>query len=128
MSGTGAGGQTHPQPPTAPIVTLGPTTPKSDKSLEFIKPGSEEAAAINRVLLKEVEKIKYKPKQIVTAMKRDGYQNFTMQNHIDLWRSLSPKDPKKGYGVEILGGQWCWYETWLNRVREHCQENADRYK
>jgi hypothetical protein len=32
MSGTGAGGQTHPQPPIAPIVTLGPTTPKPDKS------------------------------------------------------------------------------------------------
>src|SRR3954467_3579284 len=32
MSGTGAGGQAHPQPPIAPIVTLGPTTPKPDKS------------------------------------------------------------------------------------------------
>jgi hypothetical protein len=31
MSGTNAGGQTHPQPPIAPIVTLGPTTPKPDK-------------------------------------------------------------------------------------------------
>jgi hypothetical protein len=35
MSGTGAGGQTHPQPFIAPIVTLGPTTPKPDKSLIF---------------------------------------------------------------------------------------------
>jgi hypothetical protein len=35
MSGTGAGGQVHPQPPIAPIVTLGPTNPKPDKSLEF---------------------------------------------------------------------------------------------
>jgi hypothetical protein len=34
MSGTGAGGQAHPQPPIAPIVTLGPTTPKPDKSLQ----------------------------------------------------------------------------------------------
>jgi hypothetical protein len=32
MSGTGAGGQVHPQPPIAPIVTLGPTNPKPDKS------------------------------------------------------------------------------------------------
>jgi hypothetical protein len=32
MSGTSAGGQIHPQPPIAPIVTLGPTTPKPDKS------------------------------------------------------------------------------------------------
>ena len=34
MSGTSAGGQIHTQPFIAPIVTLGPTTPKPDKSLE----------------------------------------------------------------------------------------------
>jgi hypothetical protein len=33
MSGTDAGGQIHPQPLIAPIVTLRPTTPKPDKSL-----------------------------------------------------------------------------------------------
>jgi hypothetical protein len=32
MSGTDARGQTHPQPLIAPIVALGPTTPKPDKS------------------------------------------------------------------------------------------------
>src|SRR4051812_36662798 len=32
MSGTSAGGQIHTQPFIAPIVTLGPTTPKPDKS------------------------------------------------------------------------------------------------
>ncbi len=36
MSGTGARGQTHPQPLIAPIVTLGPTTLTSDKSLVFL--------------------------------------------------------------------------------------------
>ena len=40
-----------------------------------------------------------------------------------LWKSLSAKDPAKAYGVQLSDGQWYWYETWLNRVREHCQGN-----
>jgi hypothetical protein len=36
MDGTGADGRTHPQPLTAPLGTLGPTTPKPDKSLKHL--------------------------------------------------------------------------------------------
>jgi hypothetical protein len=100
----------------------------ADLAIEFIKPGSDEAIRINQVLLKEVEKPKYLPTQIVKTVKAEGYLGFTIGKHTDLWRSLNAKDAAKGYGVQILGGQWCWYETWLNRVREHCHENADRYR
>ncbi|MHB8887141.1 MAG: DUF3644 domain-containing protein [Methylovirgula sp.] len=99
----------------------------ADEAVEFIRPGSEQSEAINRVLLKEVEKSKYLPKQIVRMMHDEGYTRFTMTDHTDLWRMLSAKDPKKGYGVKILNGQWCWYETWLTRVREHCRTNAAKF-
>src|SRR4051794_38078171 len=99
----------------------------ADLAIEFVKPRSEIADEISRILLKEVEKTKYKPSQIVTAMRKEGYKRFTMQSHTELWKSMCARDTKKGYGVEILGGQWCWYETWLNCVRKHCQENKDRY-
>jgi hypothetical protein len=79
----------------------------ADLAIEFVRPGSEEAAEINRVLLKEVEKAKYRPTQIVDAMKAEGYTRFTIQNHTDLWKSLGAKDHNKGYGVVILHGQWC---------------------
>ena len=100
----------------------------ADLAIEFIKPDSDEAIQINQVLLKEVERPKYLPMQIVKAMKAEGYSGFTVGRHTDLWQSLKAKETAKGYGVQIFGGQWCWYETWLNRVREHCHENADRYR
>ncbi len=100
----------------------------ADEAIEFIKPGSEEAAQINRVLLKEVEKPKYRPNQIVKAMKDEGYVRFAVHWHSELWRSLRAKEPAKGYGVQLSDGQWYWYETWLNRVREHCLENAAKYR
>jgi hypothetical protein len=37
MGGTDAGGKTPPQPLTLPIGTLGPTTPKPDKSLNNLR-------------------------------------------------------------------------------------------
>lgn len=99
----------------------------ADLAIEFVKPDTHEAAAINRVLLKETEKSKYRPMQVVTKMQDDGYPSFTIAKHTDLWKALDAKDPAKGYGVEMLDGQWYWYETWINRVREHCQENANAY-
>jgi hypothetical protein len=53
-------------------------------------------------------------------MKREGYRKFNIAHHWWLWSSLEAKDPKKGYGVLIAEKDWLWYETWLNRVREHC--------
>lgn len=99
----------------------------ADVAVEFIKPGSDEAAEINRVLLKEVEKTKYRPSQIVAATQAGGYPRFTMGRHTDLWKELAAQDPAKGFGVRMLDGQWYWYETWMTRVRAHCEENAARY-
>jgi hypothetical protein len=100
----------------------------ADVAVEFVKPGTEEAEEINRVLLKEVEKPKYRASQIVTKMREEGYARFNLTHHADLWRSQDAKNPGKGYGVTILGNQWCWYDNWLVRVRAHCQEHADKYK
>lgn len=100
----------------------------ADLAVEFIKPGSDEAAEINRVLLKEVEKPKHRPSQIVQKMHEEGYDRFTMHWHSELSRSLAARDPAKGYGVRLSDGQWYWYDTWLNRVREHCAEHAAKYR
>jgi hypothetical protein len=74
----------------------------ADLAIEFVKPGSEEAAAISRVLLKEVEKKKYRPGEIVQLMKAEGFQRFGMQQHTDLWKSLAARDEKKGYGAPFF--------------------------
>lgn len=100
----------------------------ADMAVEFVKPNSPEAAEISRVLLKGVEPKKYKPAQIVAAMKCDGFRRFNMNHHTALWQGLSAQDPAKGFGVRMLDGQWYWYENWVARVRAHCEENADRYR
>ena len=110
------------------VPKIGTRASSADQAYEFIKAGSDEAAEINRVLLKEVEKSKYRPKQIVDAMKKEGYSRFNVHHHTALWHQLQAKDAGKGYGVKLSDGQWYWYETWLNRVREHCEENADKYR
>lgn len=100
---------------------------KADQVVEFIRADSEESDAINRVLLKETEKQKYKPKHIVELIKAEGHPNFNMHYHTLLWQALDAKDHRKPYGVTLSDGQWYWYDAWLERVREHCREKADRY-
>ena len=86
--------------------------------IEFIRPGSELDEAISRVLLKEVEKHKYKPRAIVAEVQKK-FPSFTMNDHTQLWKSANAKDPKKNFGCSLSDGQWYWYETWLAHVLEH---------
>ena len=99
----------------------------ADVAVEFLRPDSEEAVEINRVLLKEVERPKYRPKQIVRMMKEEGHPHFNMARHPDLWKGMDAKAEGKGFGVTLSDGQWYWYQSWLDRVRAHCEENVDRY-
>ncbi|MBB6225293.1 DUF3644 domain-containing protein [Rhizobium leguminosarum] len=101
----------------------------ADLAIEFVKPGSEEANEINRVLLKEVEKKRYLAKQIVMMMQEEGYPKFTLGSHAALWRALDAKNLALNFGRDgEYKGMWVWYESWLQRVRAHCQENAERYQ
>ena len=101
--------------------------PGADLAVELVPPGSDIAEKFN-LALKEVEKRKYLPKEIVQIIRREGWSRFTIDGHTKLWKRLVAKDPAKGYGVVAVGNQWAWYETWLNRVREECQQHPDRYR
>ena len=98
--------------------------------IEFVPLDSELAKSINdnyqQIMLKEVEKQKYLPKEIVELMKSEGYENFTNQAHIELWKKLDGKNPGKGFGYE-LGGRWFWYDRWVEEVRKHCVANHALY-
>ena len=111
------------------VPKLGRRPAASDAAIEFVKPESEEAREISRVLLKEVDKPRYAAKQIVDIMKAEGFPKFSLQKHTELWRSLGAKDPAKGYGkTGVYKNTWEWFEPWLTRVRAHCQEHGDRYR
>ena len=98
----------------------------TDQVIEFSKATPQEAGAI--AFIKEVDRKKYRPGQIVAMMKAEGYRCFTMQSHTDLWQVEKAKDPKYGYGSPMYGNEgWGWNEKWLTHVREHCAEHSEQY-
>lgn len=102
-------------------------SPGADLAVEIVQPGSDVADKF-QMALKEVEKKKYLPMDVVAIIKGEGWDLFTISSHTRLWQSLSAKDPVKGYGATVVGNQWCWYDTWLNRVREECKHRPDLYR
>lgn len=99
----------------------------ADKVVQFIPADSAAGAEVNKVFLRETEKIKYRPGTIVKLMKAEGFTKFNMQHHTDLWKAKDAKNPKKQFGVEVEGS-WFWYQPWVEEVRKHCQENEGRYR
>lgn len=98
---------------------------KADLAVEFVKPGSPEAAEVERVLLKEVERPKYLPSQIVAKVKAAGHPAFNMHDHTLLAQQLDARQPVKGYGV-MVAKTWYWYEHWCEKVLEKLGEGWAR--
>ena len=90
--------------------------------LAVLKPGDDEPENVAAFALKEVEKPKYLPGEIVRMMKDEGFDDFTMQKHTDLWHAVEgSKDESRGFGVEV-SGKWHWYKKWIDeQVRPYCQ-------
>ena len=80
--------------------------PSSDLAVEIVPPGSEISEKFN-IALKEVEKRKYLPSEIVKQIQAEGWDRFTMKSHTDLWQKLEAKNPAKAYGTIAVGKTWC---------------------
>jgi hypothetical protein len=89
----------------------------ADLAVEFIKLGSAEAQAAERVLLKEVERTKYRASDIVAKVRIAGYPTFNMHDHTLLAKHLAARVPGKGYGV-MVAYTWYWYENWCDKLVE----------
>lgn len=102
---------------------------QADQVVEFIRSDSPLAEGIEKTyaVLKETEKQKFLPSEIVTLMKEKGYDKFSINKHTEIWKSRNAKDPKHGYGVQI-SKTWYWYETWLKEVEKYCEEHSDELK
>ena len=97
----------------------------ADLAVEFVKPGTPEAEAVERVLLKEVERPKYRPSEMVARAKAAGHPAFGMYDHTLLAKQLDARKPGKGYGV-MVSKTWYWYENWLEKVLEKLAEGWTR--
>lgn len=102
---------------------------QADRVIEFVKSDSPLAEAVNKeyAVIKETEKKKYLPKQVVDLIKAEGYPTFSVHHHTQLWKLLDAKNAAKGYGVMVAGKVWHWYENWVAEVRKHCNDNKDKY-
>lgn len=109
------------------VPKLATTKTQADSVMEFIPADSEEGAAINATYLREIDKPKYRPTKVVQLMNREGFENFKLQNHTNLWQSLDAKNPNKGYGIMTESDGWRWYEKWVDAVRQHCEEHRLQY-
>lgn len=96
---------------------------QSDEVIEFVKADSPLAQNINKTyaLIKETERKKYLPGEIVKHMKDEDFTEFTMHEHTTLWKKMKAKSSGKGYGVQVAK-TWYWYDSWLKVVREYCEE------
>lgn len=98
---------------------------KSDLAIEFIKPGSPEAKEAERVLLKEVERQKYLPTEIVAKVQAAGFKNFNMFDHTKLVEQLKAKNSGSGYGT-MVAKTWYWYESWFEVVMQKLADGWTR--
>lgn len=102
---------------------------QADRVIEFVRSDSPLAETVNReyAVIKETEKNKYLPKQIVDLMNAEGFHGFSIHYHTEFWKSLDAKKSGKGYGTLVAGKAWLWYEHWVEEVRKHCRENKVKY-
>ena len=102
---------------------------QADQVITFVKADSEIAKTANAAyaVVREVERPKWLPSQIVAKIKAEGFSKFGISQHTDLWKSCDAKNTSKGYGVQI-SKTWYWYDSWLTEVRKHCNENAGVYR
>ena len=98
----------------------------ADEMVELVQPGSELEGQIQQVVIKERERPKFKPTEIVARVQAAGFPKFKMRQHTLLVRELKSRDPKKPFGTYIdqEEKEWRWYDAWQYAVIEHLSSAA----
>lgn len=102
---------------------------QADQVIEFIRSDSELAKGVNAqyTVIRETERPKYLPSEIVRKVNEAGYSRFNMTHHTNLWKLLDGKRQGLGFGTQVANA-WYWYEQWLERVIEHCGGDPGLYR
>lgn len=103
---------------------------QADRVVEFIDPKSDIAKQIDKEywVKKEVERPKYRAKDVVSEIKKAGFSKFRISpEHVEMWKSEDGKNPNKGFGVSVQGA-WYWYQSWIDRCIELCTKAGEKYK
>lgn len=103
---------------------------QADKVIEFIDPKSDLAKQIDKQywVKKEVEKDKFRAKDVVAAVQQAGFKRYRVTpEHSGMWNAEDAKNSGKGYGTDIRG-YWYWYQSWIDRCIELCKAAGEKYK
>ena len=103
---------------------------QADKVIEFIDPKSDLAKQIDKEywVKKEVERPKFRAKDVVSAVKNAGFLKFNISpHHVSFWRAEDGKNPAKGFGVDVQGS-WYWYQNWIERCIALCDARGDEFR
>lgn len=102
----------------------------ADRAIEFVKPGSDEALAFEKIYLKEVDRPRYTATKVANYVQKNGYPLFKENpNHRDLVKMFDAKNPKKGYSKKgDYKETWVYNKKWVEKVIEHCSECGDKFK
>lgn len=106
---------------------------QADRVVEFLHPDSPLAQGLNKEyhIIKETERMKYIPSQIVKKINEMGYKYFGIHHHTQLWQSIDytrKELVKYGYCVLVANKEWMWYDKWVERVEEHCKSKEEQYR
>jgi hypothetical protein len=103
---------------------------QADKVIEFVRADSEIGKGVNAeiALIKETDKQKYLPGQIVDRMQAEGFTKFRMHEHTQYWRERNAKAASPPFGTVAAGKTWYWYENWVKEVKKHCEDSGGRYR
>ncbi len=100
----------------------------AEEIIRFVGPESEDDKE-TRVFIRKVDENRYTASQVCAAMHSEGFTEFTVHAHTKLWRDLKGKEPNKEWGKQgDYQKTWVWNDSWLQVVREHCQENRTRFE
>ena len=103
---------------------------QADRVIEFIKPDSELAQHIDKEywVQKQVEKPKFRPTDVVNKVQAAGFKKLRVTpEHSSMWKAEDAKNPSTGYGT-LVQGVWYWYENWIERCLELCENAGDKYR
>lgn len=103
---------------------------QADRVIEFIDPKSALSKQIDKEywVKKEVERPKYRAKDVVLEVQKAGFPGFRIwPEHVEMWKAEDAKNPGKGYGVEVQGA-WYWYGNWVDRCIDLCRLAGDKFK
>lgn len=91
---------------------------QADRVIEFVDPKSELSENISKEywVKEETEKPKLLAGEVVSRVQNAGFKNFRVHEHTIFWKKHDGKNPSKGFGYNVAGKFWYWYENWVTYI------------